>query len=113
MSIDKITSQPALHNTELTYRTVEKRDSEVKTEIEKNVKQDEESLEKIIKGLNDFLKPTNTHIRFQLHDELNEYYVTVVNDQTNEVIKEIPSKKILDIYSEMTEFMGILFDKKI
>ena len=113
MSIDKITLQPALHNLEQTYRNSEKRDKEAKTEIEKNVVQDEEGLKKIVKGLNDFLQPTNTHIKFQLHEELNEYYVTVVDDQTNEVIKEIPSKKVLDMYSEMTEFMGILFDKKI
>ncbi|PMC36636.1 flagellar biosynthesis protein FlaG [Bacillus sp. UMB0899] len=113
MSIDKITTQPTLHNIEHTNRTVEKRDLESNTVIENIVIQDKESLKKVVKGLNDFLQPTNTHIKFELHEELNKYYVTVVDNQTNEVIKEIPSKKILDIYSEMKEFMGILFDKKI
>ncbi|WP_175640287.1 flagellar protein FlaG [Metabacillus schmidteae] len=113
MSIDKITSQLTLHNTEQTKWPVEKRDSESNNLIENKVIQNEESLKKIVKSLNDFLQPTNTHIKFELHEELNKYYVTVVDNQTNEVIKEIPSKKILDIYSEMKEFMGILFDKKI
>ena len=63
--------------------------------------------------MNDFLKPSNTHLKFEFHDELEEYYVTMVDDVTQEVIREIPSKKLLDMYAAMTEYLGILVDKKI
>jgi flagellar protein FlaG len=63
--------------------------------------------------LNDFVEPLKTNLKFELHDELNEYYVTIVNPDTNEVIKEIPSKKILDMYAAMADYMGFLIDKKI
>jgi flagellar protein FlaG len=72
-----------------------------------------DKVEAVVKGLNEFLHPTHTSIKFKLHEKLNEYYVTVVDDSTNEVIKEIPSKKFLDMYADMTERLGILVDKKI
>jgi flagellar protein FlaG len=72
-----------------------------------------EMMEDVVKGMNDFLNPVNTSIRFELHDRLNDYYVTVIDDITHEVIKEIPSKKLLDTYANMMEFVGFLVDKKI
>jgi len=113
MSVAKIASQPTLHNLDKTYKTAEKEHIETSTVQENQINENEADLEKVVKSMNDFLQPTNTHIKFELHEELNEYYVTVVDNQTNEVVREIPSKKLLDIYSKMTEFMGLLFDKKI
>jgi flagellar protein FlaG len=63
--------------------------------------------------LNDFLTPTQTSLKFEFHDKLNEYYVTLVDEKTKEVVKEIPSKKMLDFYAAMTEFIGVMMDKKI
>lgn len=68
--------------------------------------------EKVINSLNDFLKASNTHLKFRFHDELHEYYVAIVDDTTNEVVKEIPPKKLLDMYAAMTDYLGLLVDKK-
>ncbi|KMJ58994.1 flagellar protein FlaG [Bacillus sp. LL01] len=75
--------------------------------------QSRRQMETIVDGMNDFMKPMNVSVRFELHDELNEYYVTVVDIATDEVIREIPSKKFLDMYAAMTEYMGLFVDKKI
>ncbi|MBY6271402.1 MAG: flagellar biosynthesis protein FlaG [Bacillaceae bacterium] len=72
-----------------------------------------EKLEEVVKGLNEFLQPSHTSIKFELHDELQEYYVQVIDERTNEVIREIPPKKLLDIYAAMMEFVGLIVDKKI
>lgn len=72
-----------------------------------------ENLTKTIEGLNQFLKPANTSLHFQLHDELDKYYVQLVDKETEEVIKEIPSEKLLDIYANMLESIGLLVDHKI
>jgi flagellar protein FlaG len=72
-----------------------------------------EKLEEVVKGLNEFLQPSHTLLRFKLHDELQEYYVQIINERTNEVIREIPPKKLLDIYAAMMEFVGLIVDKKI
>lgn len=70
-------------------------------------------MERIVEGMNEFITPVNVSIRFELHDKLKEYYVKVVDTATDEVIREIPSKKFLDMYAAMTEYMGLFVDKKI
>jgi len=65
-----------------------------------------------INGINKWLQTTRTHLKFQLHEGLNEYYVQVINDQTNEVIREIPSKKLMDMVAKMHEMIGLLVDEK-
>lgn len=66
-----------------------------------------------IEGMNEFLEPTSTAVKFQLHEELNEYYIQVIDSKTNEVLKEIPNKKFLDMYASMTEMMGFMVDEKL
>lgn len=75
--------------------------------------QSREKTEKVVSSMNDFLKASNSHLKFEFHADLKEYYATLVDDKTNEVIKEIPSKKLLDMYAAMTEYLGILVDKKV
>jgi flagellar protein FlaG len=72
-----------------------------------------EELEQAINQMNDFLKPTYTSVQFKLHDKTHSYYAVLVDCATSEVIKEIPSEKMLDMYAAMEDFIGILFDKKI
>lgn len=73
-----------------------------------------EQIEKVVSGMNDFLKASpNTNLKFEFHDKLNEYYVTIVNEETKEIVKEIPPKKLLDMFAAMTEFLGLMVDKKI
>ena len=67
----------------------------------------------VVDGLNKFLQPTNTSIQFKYHEKLHEYYVQVVDSETDKTIKEIPPKKLLDVYASMLEYVGLLVDKKI
>lgn len=73
----------------------------------------EDKLKEIVKGMNDFLNPTHTSLKFELHEKLNEYYVTLIDDRTKEIVREIPPKKLLDFYAAMTEKIGLLVDRKI
>jgi flagellar protein FlaG len=80
---------------------------------EKHPEQSKIQMEKIVDGMNGFIRPVNVSVRFELHEELKEYYVKVVDSSTDEVLREIPSKKFLDMYAAMTEYMGLFVDKKI
>ncbi|MFH5187555.1 flagellar protein FlaG [Paenibacillus sp. TAB 01] len=71
-----------------------------------------QELMKSVDELNKMMQPNNTHLSFVLHEKLQEYYVRVVDNQTDEVIKEIPSKKILDMVAEMKSKIGLLIDEK-
>jgi flagellar protein FlaG len=76
-------------------------------------KDQREMVEDTVKKFNDFLEPVRRNLKFELHDRLEKYYVTVIDSTTDEVIKEIPPKQFLDMYAEMAEFMGLLVDRKI
>lgn len=118
--LERISSSSISHKTsttgtpdgasELKEETVVIKREQTKEKLSDNEK---EKVAKVVGSLNDFLKPTHTSLKFEFHEKLNEYYVTLVNDTTNEVVKEIPSKKMLDFYAAMEEFIGIMIDKKI
>lgn len=72
-----------------------------------------EEAQQIVNGMNEFLKPKFTSLQFKLHEELERYYVEVIDRDTKEVIREIPEKELLDMYAKMTEFIGLFFDKKL
>ena len=103
-SVEKVTPSPQIQDVN---KQTEKQNEKSQQELPKD------KIEEVVKGINDFIQPVNTSIRFVLHDRLNDYYVTVIDDKTAEVIKEIPSKKLMDTYADMLEFVGLLVDKKI
>lgn len=69
--------------------------------------------EGVVEEDNGLTNPIRTNLQFKYHEDLNEYYVEVVNPLTNEVIKEIPPKKMLDMYAAMASFMGLVIDVKM
>lgn len=86
---------------------------EQKEPLETERKVSKEQVIDTVDKMNEFIKLSNTNLKFVLHDELMEYYVTVVDSMTDEVIREIPPKKMLDMYSAMIRYMGILVDEKV
>ena len=52
------------------------------------------------------------HLQYNYHEESGEYFVRVIDDETDEIIREIPPKKILDIYASLQEIAGLLFDAR-
>lgn len=69
-------------------------------------------LESTIKGLNQTIQMTNTHVKFTLHEGTKEYYVKIINDSNGDVIKEIPSKEFLDKVEEMIKLSGLFIDER-
>ena len=65
-----------------------------------------------VSKINKVLEGEGTHLQYEKHEVLNQMIIKVIDDNTNEVIKEIPSKKILDMVAKMCELAGILVDKK-
>ncbi|MEK5390061.1 flagellar protein FlaG [Margalitia sp. FSL K6-0131] len=59
------------------------------------------------------LLPDHYSVKYNYHEKTQSYYVQVIDDNNNEVIREIPSEKLLDTYASMKEMLGILFDIKI
>ncbi|CQR46405.1 flagellar protein FlaG [Paraliobacillus sp. PM-2] len=71
-----------------------------------------EQTKQLVEQLNELLDPSFTDVKFEFHDKLERYYVTVVDQNTKEVIKEIPPKKMLDLYASIAESIGLIVDEK-
>jgi flagellar protein FlaG len=109
----KVISSPVFQKSEPVLKSQYQQENTPKAEAPVIVKPTKENLEKVIDAMNDMLKPAHTSSKFVLHEKLNDYYVQIVNEVTQEVVIEIPNKKFLDMYAEMIDFMGIFVDKKI
>lgn len=72
-----------------------------------------EEAKKMVDSLNEFVEASKSELKFEFHEKLDEYFVKLVNPKTKETVREIPPKKLLDMYAAMAEFMGLLVDKKI
>ncbi|AYC30760.1 flagellar biosynthesis protein FlaG [Paenisporosarcina cavernae] len=73
----------------------------------------EDKISKVITALNDFLAQHNRNSKFVMHEGLDRYYVQVVDSETEEVIREVPPKKLLDAYYTMQKYLGMIVDEKI
>lgn len=78
---------------------------------QKNISEAE--IKKSVDKLNKFLQGESTHIQYERHDILkNQFVIKIIDNDTKEVIREIPPKKILDMVAEMYKIAGILVDEK-
>jgi flagellar protein FlaG len=53
-----------------------------------------------------------TQLEFSIHEGTKEIMVKVINTDTKEVVREIPSEKILDMVAKMWELAGIMVDER-
>lgn len=51
--------------------------------------------------------------KFGIHDKTNRIIIKLVDRETQEVIKEIPPERTLDLLAKRMELAGVLFDEKL
>ncbi|WP_010676896.1 flagellar protein FlaG [Bacillus timonensis] len=73
----------------------------------------EKEINKVLKDMNLMLGNTHTSLKYVYHEKLQSYYVSLINDETKEIVREIPPKKLLDMYASMKEYLGLFVDNKI
>ena len=78
-----------------------------------NSEETKKKVQEAVGKMNEMLEVTNNTSKFMYHDGLERYYVTVVDRETEEVVKEIPPKKLLDAFYEMKKMLGMIVDEKI
>lgn len=73
----------------------------------------EEQLIKVIERANKALQGINTSFEFSIHEGTKEIMVKVLDKDTGEVVREIPSEKVLDMVAKMWELSGIIVDERV
>ena len=55
----------------------------------------------------------NSEAKFGIHEETNRVMIKLVDKDTQEVIKEFPPEKTLDMLAKCMELAGVLVDEKL
>jgi len=88
------------------------RETDLNEESVANWRVSDSFLKKVVEKANQTMAIQNRYLEFQIHEKTNEIIVKVVDRETNEVIREIPSEKILDMFASMLEIAGLLVDER-
>lgn len=53
------------------------------------------------------------NMNFSIHEASGQVMVTISDEETKEVIREIPASEFLNLAAKLDEMVGILFDQKV
>ena len=70
------------------------------------------TVQQALETANESLKINRTSARFKYHEATKQVSIKIVDDETQEVIKEIPPEKAIEMVEKMLELTGILVDEK-
>ncbi len=71
----------------------------------------EKDVKDLVKQLNKAMEPIGTNLKFGV-DSQDVFYVSVIEQQTNKMIRRFPAEQAHDFLPKMQEVSGILFDTK-
>lgn len=66
----------------------------------------------LAKRLNDQMESLETNIRFAYNDKISSLYVNVLEKNTGEIIRKIPTENMMKLSEHFREIIGLLMDKK-
>lgn len=89
--------------------TPEKTAEEQRTALKKR-RQEDEQVRAVAEQLNKLMDSTSTKLSFQVDRSLKKTIIKVVDAQTNQVIRQIPSEDALKMAQNVQQMMGILYD---
>jgi flagellar protein FlaG len=80
-------------------------------QLDKNI--DQEDIMQAIKQANKALEGTNRRFEYSVHEQTNTIMIKVINSDTDEIIREIPPERILNLIAKLWELAGLIVDKKV
>jgi flagellar protein FlaG len=72
----------------------------------------ESMLRNALGKMDEYVRAIYHHLEYDYHERSGEYFVKVIDDETDKVIREIPPEKLLDIYSSLMEMVGLFYDER-
>ena len=70
------------------------------------------AVEQVARQINDFLESSSSSLRFMVDPDLRKVVVRVVDTQTDEVIRQIPSEEMVAISRSVDQLRGLLIKQK-
>jgi len=88
------------------------RPNEQTVSSESNNPSKQQAIEQAVKNVNDFVKPINNTLSFNLDQDTGQTVIKVVDLSTQEVIRQIPSEEMLAIAKALDTMKGLLVQQK-
>ncbi len=70
----------------------------------------EKDVKELVQDLNKALNPFNTSLRFGFDNSSDVFYVSVIESQSNKMIRRFPAEEAVNLLPKMQEVTGVLFD---
>lgn len=105
-----VTEAPKVNETDL--KDIELMSTSAAENFTENSEEQKDKLNQAIEKLNETAKVFNRSLKFKMHEATHRTMISVVDTDTDKVIREIPGEEALDMVAEMQEYMGMIFDKK-
>ena len=80
--------------------------------FEMTEKQKEKEIIEAIEKASGKIERENKGLEFSIHEGTNQIMIKVIDENTGEVLKEVPPEKILDIIAKMVEIAGNFIDER-
>jgi flagellar protein FlaG len=72
----------------------------------------EKDVQKAVNKLNTLFEDKQTHAEYEVYGKFKDITIRIVDDNTKQVIQEIPPKKIIDMIDKLCELAGVLVDER-
>jgi flagellar protein FlaG len=66
-------------------------------------------LNEVVSELNDLVRDLHRELQFSVDDESGETMIKVVDSQTDEVVRQIPSEEVVRLRQRLEEAAGVIF----
>ena len=63
-------------------------------------------------SLNDTAEAMQLSLRFHMHRETDRWMVQVVDIREDEIVREIPPEKVLNVVAQIQSLLGVLLDER-
>ena len=67
------------------------------------------AIDEVVSGLNEMVQNLHRNLQFTVDEESGETIIKVVDSETDEVVRQIPSEEIVRLHRQMKEVAGVLF----
>jgi len=101
---------PAPAATPLATVTTEAKGAEVQGQKEEDTVSSK--IKEAVDKVNQKIVPSKTRCEFSYHEDTNRISIKVIDQTTEETIKEIPAEETLDMLARIWEFSGLLVDER-
>ena len=73
----------------------------------------ENQISEAVRRANRSLEWAKRHFEYSFHDKTNTFVVRVYDSESDELIREIPPERILDLVARLWEIAGLIVDERV